>query len=82
MEGKELKHWLLAIGFEKSKESKISKILCLDPSTEVLTGYFNAALHILNTRKGRYPYLWLDYGGENKAIQLNQAIALGNQIQE
>lgn len=76
IEGKELHHWLLAIGYEETEKGKLKKVYCLDPSDDLSNGYFNATLKVDEALGGIYPYEWVDYGEENKRIQLEQAISL------
>jgi hypothetical protein len=54
--GVDLAHWLLAIGYEENSEREICKIFFLDPSGIDNTNYWNAAIDVKNTFHGHYSY--------------------------
>lgn len=72
--GKNLAHWLLAIGYEEDSSGNISKILFLDPSGKELPNYYNGIIDISNSYAGRYPYIWVSESDELK-ISLEEGIS-------
>jgi len=75
--GKELAHWMLAIGFEEDEHGQISKIFFLDPSQPNKSNYWIASINIKDTYHGRYPYQWVDQS-EETLISFEHAMSLGS----
>jgi|SRR5690606_4973669 len=73
--GIELAHWMLAIGFEENQHGK-SKIFFLDPSQANNANYWNTSINIIDSYKGRYPYQWVDQS-EETFISFEHAMSLG-----
>lgn len=72
--GKNLAHWLLAVGYEQSEEDEGVKLLFLDPSGEDNSKYWNATIDVKNTYYG-YPYQWVDQ--VDTFIKIEDALSIG-----
>ncbi|HAI18258.1 MAG: hypothetical protein CMP05_01460 [Xanthomarina sp.] len=71
-----LAHWLLAVGFEEN-DNAVAKLVFLDPSGKDISSYWNAAIDVLNTQRGRYPYAWIDHNNNNNEfVQFDEALAI------
>lgn len=72
----DLSHWLLAVGYEKSEDGKITKLFFLDPSGNDIPNYWNATIDISKKHGRRYPYAWIDFT-EDRYVNLEDGISLG-----
>ena len=71
--GKDLAHWLLAVGFEEN-EGVVSKLFFLDPSSGEAVNYWNSIIRTDSTVKGIYPYKWETH--EDCYIKFEDAISI------
>lgn len=74
--GVDLEHWLLALGYEENNKGEICKLFFLDPSGVDNTNYWNAVIDIENTHHGRYAYEWVDCN-ETRLVSFEHGISLG-----
>lgn len=71
--GKDLAHWLLAVGFEENN-GKLSKLFLLDPSANEETNYWNSVIRIDTTYHGIYSYKWEN--SEDLYVKFEDAISI------
>lgn len=74
--GVDLAHWLLAVGYEENEEGKVCKLFFLDPSGVDNSNYWNAVIEVNETFYGRYSYAWVDCADE-RLVSFEHGISLG-----
>lgn len=73
VEGKDLAHWLLAVGYE-SENDKITKLFFLDPSEVETSNYWNSIINVKDAFFG-YPYHWVSQ--EGTFVKFQDALSIG-----
>lgn len=67
-------HWMVAVGYVKNDNGKVSKLLFLDPSGEIPhVSPWNSIIDVSQTKKGDYPYLWQSFG---QKVGFQEALAI------
>jgi hypothetical protein len=75
LEGQEVSHWLVVVGFESDAEGSLTRFLLLDPSCPPPdVAAWNGVLDVQGGG-GRYPYRWWG-DGEEVRVQMEHALAI------
>lgn len=74
--GINLAHWLLAVGYEENSVGEVCKLFFLDSSGYENANYWNVVIDIENTVYGRYAYPWVD-SKEERNVSFEHGISLG-----
>lgn len=74
--GINLAHWLLAVGYEENSKGEVCKLFFLDSSGYENANYWNVVIDIENTVYGRYAYPWVD-SKEERNVSFEHGISIG-----